>query len=66
MFNNFTKRGPTIKPVESQCWHRDTRPAPHSVHAGVYTPVLGKAPRIDAYALPALDLPAPKKPRGTV
>ena len=66
MFNNFTKRGPTIKPVESQCWHRDTRPAPHSVHAGVYTPVLGKVPKAaDAFG-PAEPLPAPKKPRGTV
>lgn len=65
MFNNFTKRSPTIKPVESQSWHRDTRPAPHSVHAGVYTPVLGSAPRAaDGFAIPAM--PAPKKPLGTV
>lgn len=65
MFNNFTKRGPTIKPVESQCWHRDTRPAPHSVHAGVYTPVLGSAPQAaNVFAMPAMS--APKKPLGTV
>jgi hypothetical protein len=65
MFNNFTKGGPTIKPVQSQsCW-RDTRPGPGAVTHGVYNPVLNVAPtkQSECFATP---LPAPKKTRGTV
>lgn len=65
MFGNFTKKGPTIKPIDSQSSWRDTRPAPNSVVHGVYTPILhvGEACKENRMCPPFLN---PRKPRGTV
>ena len=65
LFNNFTKRGPTIKPVDSLSPWMDTRPSPKSVVHGIYTPVLhvGEAKSENRLCPPFLN---PRKPRGTV
>ena len=64
-FNDFTKRGPAIKPVDSLVPWNDTRPSPKSVVHGVYTATLYVGPdkNCDRLCPPFLN---PRKPRDTV
>ena len=65
LFKDFTKRGPTITPVDSLVPWNDTRPSPKSVVHGVYTATLYVGPdkNCDRLCPPFLN---PRKPRDTV
>lgn len=66
IFDRFTRKGPTLTPVERRSWWKEGGVTPTSHHRGTYTPVLDvRAPVKDDRSLSVLPEMPPKK-RGTI